>query len=325
MSTICALLLAATPLVADFTSREVTFKGCKGFDLVGTFLAPKGATHGPAVMLLAGSGPSNRDGDSGPLKIQVLKEIAEGLAAKGVASLRYDKRAVAPTYMAKFPKDQSQFNDFFSFEAFTGDAEGGLAWLKAQKEVDAARTAVLGHSEGGLIALAIAQKAKPKGLILVATAGRDFGTVLEEQIAQGYSAQFTPKPLLATLVADTKRAVASVRKSSTVPVDIHPSLKAVFPAYATRLLHSEMTLDPVVLAQSFHGPTLVVQGDKDIQISVDRDMPLLRKAMPHAEVFVVKGGTHCLKVWKDAKDPGLVGPMVPGTVEKIADWAMKSL
>ncbi|MBX3110820.1 MAG: acetylxylan esterase [Fimbriimonadaceae bacterium] len=325
MTLIGALLLATTPLVLDYTSREVHFKGYKDFELVGTYLAPKGKTAGPAVMLVAGSGPTDRNGDSGPLKIGTLREIAEGMAARGIATLRYDKRSVAATYRAKFPAKLSDYEDFFSFEAFTGDAEGGMAWLRSQPEVDPTRTAVLGHSEGGLIALAIAGRVKPKGLILVATAGRDLGVVVEEQIGQGFSAQFTPKDTLAKLVSDTKRAVASVRNGSPVPQDIHPALKAVFPSYAARLLHSEMTINPVDLAKEFHGPALLVQGDKDVQISVDRDLPLLRSALPHADVMVVKGGTHCLKVWKDAKDPGFGGPVVPGTVGQMADWASKNL
>lgn len=323
--TACAPSGISTTAPSAPVSRELKFKGYKGLEIVGTFLAPSGAKKAPAVLILAGSGPTDRDGNSGQLKIELLKDIAEKLASVGVASLRYDKRAVPGTYLSLFPKDHAEWNDFFSFEAFTGDAAAGLAALKALPEVDPNRTAVLGQSEGGLIALSIAQEAKPKGLILVSCAGRDLGTVVIEQIHDRLQTQVQDATLRDRLDMQTKEAVASIRKDSTVPSDLDTGLAAVFPSYATRLLHSEMTIDPAALGEAWKGAALIVQGDKDIQVSAERDFPLLRKAMPQATAALIPNATHNLKAYKGPTDPGLFGPALPEALDAIASWAKKNL
>src|SRR5882724_2928592 len=101
------MLIAAALIAMQVSSREVTFKGVGGFELQGTLLMPAGAKNAPAFVLLSGSGPTDRDDNVNvpgmQLKIDLLKQVAERLAESGVATLRYDKRAVRH-YSDKWPK-----------------------------------------------------------------------------------------------------------------------------------------------------------------------------------------------------------------------------
>src|SRR5579885_823164 len=152
------MLVAATVFMAmQFSSREVTFQGAGGFTLNGTLLQPIDAKNAPAFVLLSGSGPTDRDGNTPLLtdKVDVLKQIAERLAADGIATLRFDKRAVH-TYKDKWPTDMSQIGPFFSWENFIADAKDAFDFLKQQPGIDGNRCGMMGHSEGALIALKVA-------------------------------------------------------------------------------------------------------------------------------------------------------------------------
>jgi len=138
-----------------FTEREVTFAGHGGFQLHGTLVAPATKGKVPGILLLPGSGPSDRNGNQPPgLITDLLKQIAERLAADGYASLRFDKRA-AHGYAGSWPKDIAGLNDFFSWDSFVGDARAGFEFLKSQPEVNPKQTVIAGHSEGATIAMQV--------------------------------------------------------------------------------------------------------------------------------------------------------------------------
>src|SRR5258708_3636948 len=108
--------LVCRPLCAAEASseRQVTFPGADGATLAGTLQLPAGEKAGPALVLLAGSGPTDRDGNQPPaLVTDLLKQVAVGLAEKGIASLRYDKRGMYAN-KADLPKDLAKYGDFFS-------------------------------------------------------------------------------------------------------------------------------------------------------------------------------------------------------------------
>jgi hypothetical protein len=306
------------------SSREVHFKGYGGFDLAGTLALPAGTGKFPAVLLIPGSGPTDRDGNEPFIQMDVLKDIAERLQADGIATLRFDKRAVQ-RYSKQWPKTAAKLDDFFSWEAFVGDAAGAYDCLKTQPEIDANRLAILGHSEGGLLALEVAKTSHPHALVLVSTPGRDFGALILEQISQGYSAQFTDAATLKARVAQVKRIVDAVRTTGKVPPDVPAELAPVFPSYLSRYLHSTFMLDPAADAKLFDGPALIVQGQKDIQVSPDRDAPKLKSAIKNSELFYVPGASHCMKAVSGPTDPGLTGPMLPDALDKISSWLKANL
>lgn len=306
---------------------DVSFQGVGGLELKGTMLMPSGQGPFPAVLLIPGSGPSDRDGNQMGLKIDLLKDIAEKLASDGIATLRFDKRAVAGTYMASFPADRSKWNDFFSFESFVGDVEAAYRFMKAQPGVDPAKLAILGHSEGGLFALSAAKDLKPAALVLCSTAGRDLGALIEEQLSQGFSAQFEDAATIKKITAEAHRVIEAIRTKSEVPGDVQKELAPLFPAYASKLLHSEFTIQPVALAADYPGPVLIVQGEKDIQVSPDRDAKKLLAAFKpgQATLDLIPDATHVYRKWVSAKDPGFSGAKIPEVPEKIGDWLANAL
>lgn len=305
-------------------SKEVSFKGYEGLELFGTLELPR-ESKAPAVLLLPGSGPSDRDGSQPGLKIDILRQIAEGLAAQGIASLRFDKRAVAGRYAKAFPKDLAGLDHFFSWNAFVEDAKGAFAYLKTQPQIDSARMGILGHSEGGMIAIALAKQVKPKALILVSTPARDLGTVIIEQITEGYSARLSQPAALKKRVAETKRIVAAIRKDHTIPSDVDAELAPLFPKYLSQYMTSVVAFQPAQEVKDFAGPVLIVQGEKDIQVSPERDANVLKESIKGSELFLVKGASHCLKSVSTDLEPGFEGPVVPEALRKISSWAKAAL
>src|SRR2546423_254526 len=133
-------MLAAAALIAmQVSSREITFNGAGGFELNGTLLMPVDAKNAPAFVLLSGSGPTDRNDDVNipgySLKVDVLRQVAERLALEGVATLRYDKRAVR-SYSSKWPSDKNDLGQFFSWDNHIGDAKAAHDFLMTQPGID---------------------------------------------------------------------------------------------------------------------------------------------------------------------------------------------
>jgi pimeloyl-ACP methyl ester carboxylesterase len=257
--------------------REVTVDGGAA-PLYGSLLAPDGARPGPAVLLIAGSGPTDRNGDSTfpGVKPANLKLIAEGLAAAGVPSLRYDKRGIGKSALAA-PKEAD-----LRFGVWVDDALLFARLLKSQPNVTC--VILLGHSEGALIAALAAQKIDTCGVIEVAGIGRPLGVVIREQLA----AQNLPAPLPAQIEAgltelEHGREIANI-----------PGLEALFRPSVQPLLISQLTLDPAKALAGAKAPVLILQGDNDVQVSV-QDARLLAAAKPGAKLVIAPGMNHVLK------------------------------
>jgi uncharacterized protein len=323
-----AALLLTTP------SEEVVFRGASGLDLKGTLVLGKGVTPdrpGPAVLLLPGSGPTDRDGNQRPLLVtDLLKSIAERLGEEGVSSLRFDKRAT-PTYADLFMKDPPKLGEFMSWENFVGDARGALSFLRARPETDSRRIGIAGHSEGGLIALqvatAIPAEERPAGLALLATAGRTLDLVVKDQVALLMQRQNVPDTMQAQIMADLDRGIRSVVQSRQVPQDLHPGIAPLFPSYGAPLLHAYFTVDPAHLARQYSGTVVVVQGSMDVQVSPERDTRRLlgaleaRTAGGH-RLAMIEGASHNLKSVANDREPGFTGPVAPAAMEAVLAWAL---
>lgn len=318
----------------EFNERELTFAGVGGLNLNGTLLWPINAKGKvPGVLLLPGSGPTDRNGNQPPLVVtDVLKQVAERLAKEGYASLRFDKRA-AGGYAKFWPTDVTKQNDFFAWDSFVGDAKAGLAALRAQPEVDGKRVLVAGHSEGGMIAVQVAHDLQGTanglaGLILLSTPGRSGALVLREQISASLKRNGINAEQTRLYFAYVDLAIDQIEKAGTIPQNPPPGLglEYLFPASAAKLLQVELAFDPATILPDFSGPVLVVQGEKDIQISAVRDAPLLAAALKRrkqgkAEVFLAPAASHNLKrVENENTEPGFAGPVVPAVLDKIAAW-----
>ena len=320
-----------------FTEREVTFAGAGGLQLRGTLVLPLGARGKvPGVLLLAGSGPSDRNGNQPPrLVTDLLKQIAERLGDDGYASLRFDKRATRG-YAGGWPKDVPALNDFFSWDNFVGDARGGLDFLKSQPEINAKQTVVAGHSEGAIIAMQVVHDLEgrpnaPAGLILLSSPGRTLGAILPEQVYASLKRSNVTGDAAKPYEDYLTRAIDQVIKNGTAPPNPPQGLGPLFNPTALKLLQVEFAFDPATILSTYSGPVLVIQGEKDVQISATKDFPALQTALKQRKkgtykAVTVLSASHNLKrVENENVEPGFAGPVVPNALDTISDWLKQTL
>lgn len=269
-----AALLLPTLALAD----PVQIPGPAG-PLEAERVAVPGAAH--ALVIIPGSGPTDRDGNSPGLGMgsDTLRLLAEGLAAGGIASLRIDKRGF---YGSEGAIDDP--NDV-TIAAYAEDAR---AWVREAAGL-APCVWLAGHSEGGLVALAAAQEPPEAlcGLILLAAPGRPLGRIMMEQVEAN--------PVNAPILEEMRGLIEGLEAGETRdPATVSAPLQALFTAGQQRYMMDLFAHDPAALATGWDGPALIVQGDRDIQISTG-DADLLAEAMPQARRLPLPGGTHLLK------------------------------
>ncbi len=273
-------LAAASPTIAAAAPGpvELTAPGPEG-PLAGTLLDPD--PTGPLIVIIPGSGPTDRDGNN-PLGVKggAYRQLAEALAAKGIATLRIDKRGMFGSRAA-----------FADADAVTtaGYADDVQAWSKVARDRTGRKCVwLLGHSEGGLVALQAARQRKGLcGLVLVSTMGRPFGAVLREQLRADPAYAPILDVALATINAlETGKRVAA----ATLPVP----LRDLFPDAVQAYLIDLFSRDPAKLIAGVRLPILILQGTRDIQVSVV-DAAALEKAQPGAVLTLLPGINHVLR------------------------------
>lgn len=284
--------------------------------LRGTLLSPQGGARA-AIVIVPGSGPTDRDGDS-PLGVEAgyLRMLAESLAARGIASIRVDKRGMFAS-RGSFPDPNA-----VTFDDYAADA---LAWVEVARKGTGADCAWLaGHSEGGLVALVAAQTVGPSlcGLVLLATPGRKMGVVL--------AGQLRADPANAPLLDDALAAIDALEHGERVDVSgFHPALQALFAPAVQGFLVDAFSRDPAALIAAVTLPVLIVQGEADLQVGVT-DAEALSQAQPAAELALLPGMNHVLKAVPDGdaaanlaayRDPSL--PLAPGLADAVAGFVLR--
>jgi uncharacterized protein len=304
-------MVAASPAAAEPIETFVQAQGPIGA-LKGTMLAPADAT-GPVMLIVPGSGPTDRDGDNAHgVKGAIYKQLAEGLAAKDIATIRIDKRGMFASGAAVTDANAVTIADY---------ADDVRAWTASiRQQTGAPCVWLLGHSEGGLVALVAAKKGGDYcGLVLVAAAGRPIGQALREQL------QSNPanKPVLAEALAAITQLEAGKHVDTTT---MNPGLLSLFRPEVQDFAISELSYDPAKLLAGYANPVLILQGQRDIQISV-QDARRLKQADPKAKLVLLANTNHVLKpVTSDDRaanvatysDPSLA--LAPKVVETIADF-----
>lgn len=275
--------------------------------------ADQAGPNRPVVLIIPGSGPTDRDGNN-PLGVKAApyRLLAEALAAQGVSTVRIDKRGMFASAGAIPDANQVTIADY------AADAQ---AWTRViQRKTGAPCVWLLGHSEGGLVALAAAQRPEGLcGLILVAAGGRPLGEVLRDQ--------FRANPANAPILKDAESAIDRLTQGERVDVSaLHPALQRIFAPAVQGLLISSFGLDPTKLLGAYSGPVLILQGERDLQVSVD-DARRLSQADSKAKLMLLPGVNHVLKAvagdtpganFATYADPSL--PLAPGIAEAIAGF-----
>lgn len=289
--------------IVQFTSGALT--------LEGTLVVPAGRGPFPGAVIIAGSGPTDRNGNSpAGIGTDAYAMLARGLAERGIASLRYDKRGL-PSAKGTFEMAATTMADF------AGDATAAARALAARPDIGP--VLFIGHSEGGTLAMMAAAAGAPvHGLVLVATAGRSTTVILREQLGR----QLPPDMLAAF---DT--AWAAYLKGDTT-VAPPPALAGLFAPVNRNFIVSWQAIDPVALLRSLSLPTLVVQGETDVQITVE-DARALASARPDVRLEILPGVNHVLKeatgstaMAQTAAYTNRSLPLAPTVVPAIADFIL---
>lgn len=272
-------LLGLCPLVAWAKTEQAVSLETPTGTINGKLLIPD-VERPPVVLLIAGSGPTDMDGNtvSGAVSIKnnSLKFLAEGLARQGIATLRYDKRGIASSASAGKSEQDLRFDDYVA------DASGWIDWLNRENRFSSIY--VLGHSEGSLIGMiACTDNRAVKGFVSLAGAGRPAYALIEEQMA-GQPAE------VRVLVKSFNDSLRAGRTISNVPM----GLMALFRPSVQPYLISWYRYDPCEILSGLKLPVLIVQGDRDIQVPV-ADAERLKQALPAARFFIVENMNHVLK------------------------------
>ena len=248
--------------------------------LAATLEIPAGCGPTPVALIHAGSGPTDRNGNSAALagRNDSLKLLAEQLAQRQIASVRFDKRGIAASATAG-PGNERDFR----FSVLVDDT---VRWLR--KLADDRRfsgVVMVGHSEGALIGLLAASSVPLRGFVSLAGPGQRAGASLREQLA---------RQINGPLLTQANETIAELEAGREV-ADVPPVLAALFRPSVQPYLIEWLTHDPVRLLAALSAPALVVQGTTDLQISVD-DARRLAAARPDIQLLVVPGMNHVLKL-----------------------------
>jgi fermentation-respiration switch protein FrsA (DUF1100 family) len=268
----------AASLEGASTSSAVVLETAGG-KLYGTLELPaRGRAPYPVVLIISGSGPTDRDGNSAviPGANNSLKYLAEGLAAEGIASLRYDKRGVAQSVAAA--KSESELR----FDTYIDDAVLWGGRLRADKRFT--HLFIAGHSEGSLIGMVAARRLHAEGYVSLAGAGRRADVIVLEQM----------KPQLSPELYAKSEAVFKSLVEGKTTTDVPDQLAALFRPSVQPYVISWLKYDPAQEIAKLTVPVLITQGTHDLQVSVE-DAKALARAKPAARLVLVEGMNHVLK------------------------------
>lgn len=274
-------LLFATATVAVAQSRDVEVE-CEWGSISATIDMPERETN-TAVLVVAGSGPTDRYGNSaGGLNTYSYKMLGEGLAEEGFAVMRYDKRAIG---LSSYPAEKIPA---LLLDDYIDDARRCVEFLHNE---GFERVIIAGHSEGGLIALVLAsdEEVKVDGVVLLCAAGCAMDELLMYQLSQ----QLVPAYM--GLMMRSTNIIRSLKRGEQVPIEEIPTeLMSLFHPTVQPFIINSMQYDPVAYAKRVACPVLIVSGGRDIQVAPSNGVRLA-EAMPEAKLVVFDNMTHVLK------------------------------
>ena len=264
--------------IAAATAIPITAPGPKG-TLAGTF-EDAGKTA-PVVLIIPGSGPTDRDGNN-PMGVTAApyRLLAEALAARGVSSVRIDTRGLGGSKAAVADGNKVTIEDY------AADTHNWVAAIR--KQTGQHCVWVLGHSEGALVALAAAQE--PQGIcgvILVSGVGRRLSDVIREQLRAN--------PANAPVLDSAMAALDALDRGQHVDVaNMNPALLPLFRPQVQDFLIDMFRQDPAKLASTVSLPMMIIQGERDAQVST-ADAKALAAAQSKAKLVLIPSMNHVLK------------------------------
>lgn len=285
----------------------------EGGMMIGQLEIPEGDGPFPLMVIIAGSGPTDRNGNSIALpgKNNSLKMLAEDLAKEGVATIRYDKRGVGKNTTLAGKEEDLRFDHFI---------DDAAAWVQLAKD-DArfSKVGIIGHSEGSLIGMVASQKADADAFISIAGAGRPIDEVLIEQL----QAQ-----LPANLLKESTETLEKLKQGEQVKT-VSLELQSVFRPSVQPYMISWLQYDPVEQLKKLNKPILLVNGNTDIQVPV-KDAELLHEAKKDSDLLIVDKMNHVLKEAPADREGNIATysnpdlPLAKGLIDGIVEFLKKN-
>ncbi|GGJ89018.1 hypothetical protein GCM10007063_09550 [Lentibacillus kapialis] len=281
--------------------------------LYGELEEPEGEGPFPVMLIIPGSGPTDRNGNSNAIegKNNSLKMLAKRLAEQGIASVRYDKRGVGKNLEAAIPENELKFDQFVT------DA---VQWteLLEQKETFSG-IGIIGHSQGSLVGMLTAQEGYADLFISLAGAGRSIDQVLYEQL----QSQLSEESLLKA------ESILKKLKQGENEQDVSRELQSVFRPSLQEFIGSWIQYDPADEIAALEVPALIVGGGRDLQVP-ESEAELLHKAQPNADLLILDKMNHILKEapedevdnLKTYSNPDL--PLADGLTDGIVDFLQEN-
>jgi pimeloyl-ACP methyl ester carboxylesterase len=273
-----------------YREEDVSFSNtAAGVTLAGTLTLPKGTGPFPVALLIAGSGPNDRD--EALASHRPFLVLADHLTREGIAVLRYDKRGIGKS---------TGSTDKATTVDLAADAQAGIAYLKTRKEIDPAKIALIGHSEGAMIAPLIASRTKDVAWIVLLAAPATFGeeTLLNQSALIGKAADLTDEQLEASLNFD--QAAYDLVRTEKDPAALREKLNALVretglgAAMPPTVMETQMRMmespwfrffldyDPLPNLKTLQVPVLALYGQKDLQVPAKANLPVLKQALQDA-------------------------------------------
>ncbi|OEK04431.1 alpha/beta hydrolase [Roseivirga misakiensis] len=248
--------------------------------LGGVVTYPETRKKTPVVLIIQGSGPTDKDGNSAvvPGKNNSLKMLAEALADAGIASLRFDKRGMGLSQSAALPEAD------LTFDTFVEDAKTWLNSLLNNKKFT--KVGVIGHSQGSLIGMLICRDADVSAFASLAGPSQNISETIMNQIKANPN---NPE----SIIKEAESIMSSIRKGEKVD-DVPTYFASLFRPSIQPFMRAWMKYDPQSTFQKLTIPSIVVNGTRDIQVTMD-DAARLYKANPKSKQYIIDGMNHVLK------------------------------
>ena len=296
-------------LPPDVTEEPMTVI-VSGGHLKGSLVVPTAAMKVPVMLIIAGSGPTDRNGNNIlGVSAQSYLLLAHELAKKGIASMRYDKRFIGNSNDFKGTGSDATVQDF------ADDAVQCIKTLKADKRFSGVY--IIGHSEGALLGMLASIKEPVAGYVSLCGAGEPFDKTIDGQI----------KTTMPDSYEEASRVIKEVKKSPVLPKVSDP-LKIIFNENTVVFVHSLFQYEPASIIRKVKVPTLIIAGTHDLQIPVG-DAKLLAKSNSSAKLVIIENMNHVLKQspsntvenLKTYQDEEL--PVMPELIEALNDFVIK--
>lgn len=242
--------------------------------LYGTLLHPHDEKKTPLVIIIAGSGPTDRDGNNPMMKNNSLKILAESLAQHGISSLRFDKRGIAASKKANAAESEMRF------ETGVNDVKEWIELLKKDKKYSS--ITLIGHSEGSLIGMLSSQNVDK--YISIAGTGLSADSIIKIQL-KSQPAQ----------IKDICFPIINSLKQGKMVDSVSPMLYSLFRPSIQPYMISWFQYNPTDEIKKLKIPILILQGDNDLQVSVS-DAELLHNAQPKSKLVIINQMNHVLKI-----------------------------